>query len=354
MQAISEILTGIQTPAETGAGASSRPMMDGYNELTQWANDAINANSWRISPDQVLSGESERLLLELAAENNRRLRETQQEAAENNTERLLKRHRLETLEVIAAYLKLRLEQNRKESSATIEWPDWSDAAIQGASIPTSEIGRPRGRGIPFPSINCKTIGQSSAGRTVIGKAGMVNRKPVVLCRCSCGRRFLAFELDVIRGGAERCGPDCPDGKPKPPAHKLLEVFRNMHDRCSNPRHKNFDRYGGRGIRVCPEWSSFDAFAKWATGSGYAEGLTIDRIDNDGDYTPENCRWATRSEQNNNRSTCIMVEYDGKKMTLKQAAAAAGLPYQALRQRYRAKGEQDLFRPIQKRKGVNRK
>lgn len=272
MQAISENMGAIQTPAETGAGASSRPMMDGYNELTQWANDAINANSWRISPDQVLSGESERLLLELAAENNRRLREIQQEVAKNNTERLLKRHRLETLEVIAAYLKLRLEQNRKGSSETIEWPDWSDAAIQGASIPTSEIGRPRGRGIPFPSISCKTIGQSSAGRTVIGKAGMVNRKPVVLCRCSCGRRFLAFELDVIRGGAERCGPDCPDGKPKPPAHKLLEVFRNMHDRCSNPRHKNFDRYGGRGIRVCPEWSSFDAFAEWATGSGYAEGL----------------------------------------------------------------------------------
>ena len=138
MQAISEILTGIQTPAETGAGASSRPMMDGYNELTQWANDAINANSWRISPDQVLSGESERLLLELVAENNRRLRETQQEAAENNTERLLKRHRLETLEVIAAYLKLRFEQNRKGSSAMIEWPDWSDAAIQGASIQTTE------------------------------------------------------------------------------------------------------------------------------------------------------------------------------------------------------------------------
>lgn len=120
MQAISEILTGIQTPAETGAGASSRPMMDGYNELTQWANDAINANSWRISPDQVLSGESERLLLELVAENNRRLRETQQEVAENSTERLLKRHRLETLEVIAAYLKLRLEQNRKESSTSSE------------------------------------------------------------------------------------------------------------------------------------------------------------------------------------------------------------------------------------------
>ena len=241
MQKISELMTSPTTPAETGARASNRQTMDGYNELTQWANNAINANSWKISLDQVLSGESERFLLKLVAENNRRLRETQQEVAENSTERLLKRHRLETLEVIAAYLKFRLEQNRKGSSATIEWPDWSDAAIQGTIIPMSEIGGPRGRGIPFPSIKCKTIGQSSASRTVIGKAGTVNRKPVVLCRCSCGHRFLAFELDVIRGGAEHCGPNCPDGKPKPSAHKLLKVFRNMHDRCSNPRHKNFDR-----------------------------------------------------------------------------------------------------------------
>ena len=90
-------------------------MMDGYNELTQWANDAINANSWRISPDQVLSGESERLLLELVAENNRRLRATQQEVAENSNETHPKRHRLETVEVNAAYPKRRLEHHGQES-----------------------------------------------------------------------------------------------------------------------------------------------------------------------------------------------------------------------------------------------
>lgn len=215
MQAISENMGAIQTPAETGAGASSRPMMDGYNELTQWANDAINANSWRISPDQVLSGESERLLLELAAENNRRLREIQQEVAKNNTERLLKRHRLETLEVIAAYLKLRLEQNRKGSSETIEWPDWSDAAIQGASIPTSEIGRPRGAG----SRSRRSAARRSGSRAPAGRS---SARPVwsIGSRSSSaaarGRRFLAFELDVIRGGAERCGPDCRTGSPSLP------------------------------------------------------------------------------------------------------------------------------------------
>ena len=353
MQKISEILNSPSAPAETGARASSRLMMSMYNELTQWANDAINADSWRINPNLAVPSESEEMLLALIDENNRRLRDVQQRAATTVIEKSLKRHQLETLEIIGAHIKLRASTAGSDAGKLIEWPDWSDAAIRGASVPVSEIGGPRGHGILFPSISCKTIGQPSVDRTVIGKAGTVNGKPVVLCRCSCGRRFLAFELDVVHGGAERCGPDCPNGKSKPPAHKLLKVFRNMYDRCSNSRHKNFDRYGGRGIHVCPEWSSFDAFAKWAADSGYAEGLTIDRIDNDGDYTPENCRWATRSEQNNNRSTCITVEYAGKKMPLKQAAEAAGLPYQALRQRYRAKGERDLFRPIRQRKGVNR-
>lgn len=115
--------------------------------------------------------------------------------------------------------------------------------------------------------------------------------------------------------------------------KLYDVWTSMRQRCENPRNKRFSRYGGRGIRVCYEWdSSFRAFREWAYTHGYAEGLSIERVDNDGDYSPENCIWADRVTQSNNRCTNHWVIVNGEAMTMQQAAARYGIPYGTFRGR----------------------
>ena len=89
--------------------------------------------------------------------------------------------------------------------------------------------------------------------------------------------------------------------------RLYAIWRKMHYRCENPKHRSFSKYGGRGIKVCEEWNSLIVFGKWALENGYSEELTLDRVDNDGNYEPSNCRWATRKVQANNRSVGCHVE-----------------------------------------------
>lgn len=94
--------------------------------------------------------------------------------------------------------------------------------------------------------------------------------------------------------------------------RIYSVWCAMKERCSNPNNKSYNRYGARGITVDPEWrDSFEAFHMWAVQNGYAENLTIDRIDNDKGYTPDNCRWVTVKEQNRNYSRNHMITYNGK-------------------------------------------
>lgn len=106
--------------------------------------------------------------------------------------------------------------------------------------------------------------------------------------------------------------------------KLHKKWRSMHDRCERPNNDHYQYYGGRGIKVCDEWKEYMPFAKWARENGYADGLTLDRIDNDGNYEPSNCRWITLEEQASNKSTNRILEYKGEKYTLIQLAKKIGM------------------------------
>ena len=95
-------------------------------------------------------------------------------------------------------------------------------------------------------------------------------------------------------------------------HPLNKIWRSMRRRCNNQSSSSYQRYGGRGISVCDEWNNFETFYRWAISNGWADGLSIDRIDNDRGYSPDNCRFASRKEQSRNRSTNVSITVNGHK------------------------------------------
>ena len=114
-------------------------------------------------------------------------------------------------------------------------------------------------------------------------------------------------------------------KHPPEQDRLYNVWCAMKERCQNPNNKSFVRYGARGIMVCDAWNSdFSVFAEWALSNGYNNNLTIDRIDNAGNYTPENCRWVTAAQQNRNYSRNHMITYLGETKCLADWADYFGI------------------------------
>lgn len=106
--------------------------------------------------------------------------------------------------------------------------------------------------------------------------------------------------------------------------RLYNIWKHMKSRCNNPKDAKYANYGGRGIKVCEEWVYFTGFYKWSMSNGYEDNLEIDRIDNDGDYEPGNCRWTTRKVQCNNFGKNHLLTYEGVTHTLQEWSEILGV------------------------------
>lgn len=114
--------------------------------------------------------------------------------------------------------------------------------------------------------------------------------------------------------------------------KLYGVWNAMRGRCNSPGTKDYKRYGARGVRVCDEWNDYGTFRAWALANGYRKGLTLDRMESDGNYEPDNCRWISKGEQQANIRRAIKLTYKGETRSLYRWARIVGMSADFLRSR----------------------
>ena len=171
------------------------------------------------------------------------------------------------------------------------------------------------------------------------------------CVCDCGNHVVVLANSLRNGNNKSCGCYRKEYRIKHNMRntRLYNIWANMRQRCNNTHNRQYADYGGRGITICDEWAEFETFYEWAMASSYNDSLSIDRIDNNGGYSPDNCRWASNATQSNNRRSCVNITYRGETKTLAQWAKALGMSDSALRTRLR-KGwslEKALTTPIRR-------
>lgn len=184
--------------------------------------------------------------------------------------------------------------------------------------------------------NFKDLTGLRSGRLEVVKLDCKNKfgQMVWLCRCECGNYTTVVSSKIISQKAQSCG--CINKERiaalskarathRMTGTRVYHIWQLMKQRCYNENKDGYERYGGRGIRVCEEWkSSFEGFYKWSMANGYTDKKSIDRINVNGNYEPSNCRWTTSKEQCNNRSSNHNIEYKGEIKTLEQWAEEKGL------------------------------
>lgn len=185
------------------------------------------------------------------------------------------------------------------------------------------------------------------------------------CKCECGKRVVVRGTSLRYGSTQSCGclrreraleacttHGLSGGKEQ--SSRLYRIWRNMKSRCFNSKTPKFKNHGGRGITICSEWlASYVNFHEWATNNGYKDSLVIERIDNNGNYDPGNCKWATYTEQNLNKRENHRVTFKGETKTLTEWGAELGIKFTTLSSRLTDYGwgvEKTLNTPV----GAHRK
>lgn len=198
------------------------------------------------------------------------------------------------------------------------------------------------------------VGEKYGRLTCIGK-DTTRDKRYYLFKCDCGNVKSIIACNVQRGASKSCGcysKEHPSHTTFGFSHTRLDnIYKSMLSRCYIPNNNRYANYGGRGIKVCDEWKNDKTkFFEWAFANGYNEKLTIDRIDVDKDYCPENCRWATYTEQANNKSNSIFIEAFGVQHTYADWARIMKVDYKTFYNRVKRLGwsvESALLTPTKK-------
>ncbi len=217
--------------------------------------------------------------------------------------------------------------------------------------------RPRNKKGQFVK-NIKVVQGDRFGRLVVIKEVFKEEKgrTKLLCKCDCGTFKIVKMDDLLRGKIKSCGCLKRDVlikrlKKHGQTHsRLYRIWCNIKNRCLNPNVPNYKNYGGRGIGICDEWLEFEPFYLWAINNGYQDNLSIERIDNNSDYSPLNCKWATNSEQQLNKRTNDLVSFKGEIKPLKEWCNLYKINYEAVLLRIKRLGwspEKALTTPIRK-------
>lgn len=165
----------------------------------------------------------------------------------------------------------------------------------------------------------KLIALSEAGRTK-------NRSCIWLCRCDCGNQAYVSAQSLRDGSTRSCG--CLSKVANSLSHtRIYHIWQHMLQRCRNSKSDGYKYYGARKINVCDEWqNSFLEFYNWSIANGYTDTLSIDRIDVNGDYCPDNCRWTNMKTQQRNKRNNKYYEYNGMSLTIAEWAQIYGINY----------------------------